>query len=39
MQSNLQFSFSLESPGPYRIWAQVKIDGREIFVPYDLNVI
>jgi hypothetical protein len=39
IKSALQFSFSLESPGPYRIWAQVKIDGREIFVPYNLTVI
>ena len=35
----LQFSFQLEDPGTYRLWAQVKIDGRDLFVPFDLEVI
>ena len=35
----LQFSFQLRDPGTYRLWAQVKIDGRELFAPFDLNVI
>ena len=35
----LQFSFQLRDPGTYRLWAQVKIDGRELFAPFDLSVI
>lgn len=35
----LQFSFSLGDPGQYRLWAQVRIDDREQFVPFDLKVI
>jgi hypothetical protein len=34
----LEFSLNLGDPGMYRIWAQVKIDGRELFAPFDLRV-
>lgn len=38
-KSALQFSFSLDSVGAYRLWAQVKLEGQEVFVPFDLKVI
>lgn len=34
----LQFQMHLTDPGTYRLWAQVKIEGREIFAPFDLTV-
>lgn len=34
----LEFSFQSAKPGPYRVWAQMKIDGRERYVPFDLEV-
>lgn len=37
--SGLQFSFKLTDPGNYRLWAQVMLEGRERFVPFDLKVI
>lgn len=34
----LRFQLSLADPGTYRLWAQVKIDGRERFAPFTLSV-
>ena len=35
----LNFKVTIPSPGRYVIWAQVKIDGREIFVPFWVDVL
>jgi hypothetical protein len=35
---DLEFVFLFKDPGHYRVWAQVIIDGREIFAPFDLMV-
>lgn len=32
------FMFQVGEPGFYKIWAQVKIDGREVFVPFGVEV-
>jgi hypothetical protein len=34
----LGFALNLADPGYYRLWAQVKIDGREVFAPFGLQV-
>lgn len=34
----LEFAFSTHKPGDYRIWAQVKVDGQERFVPFEAVV-
>jgi hypothetical protein len=36
--AELQFLFHASDPGHYRFWLQVMIDGREVFVPYDLEL-
>lgn len=33
----LAFSLNLADPGFFRLWAQVRIDGREVFAPFDLR--
>lgn len=38
MDPDLRFSMRLDQPGHYRIWAQIKIEGEEIFLPFDLNL-
>lgn len=35
---DLQFAFQFDQPGAYRVWAQVVINGREIFAPFDIQV-
>ncbi|MDX2110763.1 MAG: hypothetical protein SFY80_11030 [Verrucomicrobiota bacterium] len=35
---DLSFRFSPGTSGNYRLWAQVKIDGRERFVPFDVTL-
>jgi hypothetical protein len=35
----LAFSLFLPDPGAYRLWAQVKVDGRESFAPFDVFVV
>jgi hypothetical protein len=35
---DLEFVFLFKDPGHYRVWAQVIIDGREVFAPFDLLV-
>ncbi len=32
------FLFSSPKPGHHRIWAQVKIEGREVFAPFDVEL-
>ncbi len=32
------FMLQVPRPGFYKIWAQLKIDGREVFVPFGVNV-
>jgi hypothetical protein len=34
----LSFLINLTQPGQYRLWAQVKIDNRERYVPFDVEV-
>jgi hypothetical protein len=34
----LSFAFNTSLPGRYRVWAQVQLDGRQRFVPFDLDV-
>ncbi len=34
----LAFAFNTNQPGAYRLWTQVKLDGQEIFAPFDLKV-
>jgi hypothetical protein len=36
---DLSFSLYLTDPGPYRLWAQVKVDGRERYAPFDFTVV
>lgn len=38
LDPDLDFSIHLDQPGTYRLWAQVKINGRERIVPFDLEV-
>ena len=38
-QPVLNFKFTIPSPGRYVIWAQVKVDGEEIAVPFDVAVV
>ncbi len=33
---DLDFSFQPDRAGHYRIWAQVKVDGAEVYVPFDV---
>jgi len=35
---DLSFSFNVFDPGNYRLWAQVKLNGEELFIPFNLNV-
>ncbi len=34
----LDFIFSVDQPGQYRVWAQFSLNGMERFVPFDLTV-
>jgi len=34
----LSFAFNTGTPGRYRVWAQVQLDGQQRFVPFDLEV-
>lgn len=36
---DLRFSFYPGGAGRYRLWAQLKVDGEERFVPFDLEVV
>jgi hypothetical protein len=37
-QPELSFAFNTGQPGRYRVWAQVQLEGRERFIPFDLEV-
>lgn len=37
-EPQLEFVFSTHRPGAYQIWAQVKVDGQERFVPFETLV-
>jgi hypothetical protein len=37
-QPELSFAFNTGTPGRYRVWAQVQLDGQQRFVPFDLEV-
>jgi hypothetical protein len=34
----LAFAIHLPDPGHYRLWAQVRVDGRDVFAPFDVKV-
>jgi hypothetical protein len=38
LNPDLQFTLKFDKPGHYRVWAQVVVNGRQIFAPFDLNV-
>ncbi len=38
LQPSLAFQINFAQPGHYRLWAQVKINDRERYVPFDLDV-
>lgn len=33
---DMRFQLELDKPGHYRVWAQVRIDGEDVFLPFDL---
>jgi len=35
---DMRFQLELDKPGDYRVWAQVRIDGEDIFVPFELSL-
>lgn len=35
---DMRFQLELEQPGRYRVWAQVRLDGEDVFLPFDLNL-
>lgn len=37
-QPDLEFVFLFDRPGYYRVWAQVDINGEELYVPFDLVI-
>jgi hypothetical protein len=37
-QPTLRFKVTIPEPGPYVVWAQVGLEGRDVFVPFWLNV-
>jgi hypothetical protein len=39
LQPELSFRLTIPTPGRYVIWAQVKIAGKEVFVPYWVDVL
>lgn len=38
LQPTLRFKVTIPEPGPYVVWAQVGLEGRDVFVPFWLNV-
>jgi hypothetical protein len=38
LNPDLQFTMQFDQPGSYRIWAQVIVNGQQIFAPFDLSV-
>ena len=39
LNPELEFAFLFDKPGYYRVWAQVIINDRQIFAPFDLRVL
>jgi len=37
-RTELDFKLTIPRAGPYTIWAQLSLDGREVFVPFQLQV-
>lgn len=37
-EARFGFAFNTDRPGRYRVWAQVKVNGEEIFAPFDVLV-
>lgn len=35
---DLRFTMKLDQPGHYRIWAQIIVNGEELFLPFDLHL-
>jgi hypothetical protein len=38
LRPDLSFAFNTGEAGRYRVWAQVRLDGQERFVPFDVDV-
>lgn len=38
LNPDLEFAFLFDRPGHYRVWAQVIVNGREVFAPFDLLI-
>jgi hypothetical protein len=38
-QPTMRFKVTIPAPGPYVVWAQVGLEGRDVFVPFWLNVV
>lgn len=36
---DLQFGLRFDKPGHYRVWAQVIVNGRQVFAPFDLTIL
>ena len=36
---DLEFAFLFNEPGYYRVWAQVIVNGRQVFAPFDLTIL
>lgn len=34
----MRFRMRLNQPGHYRIWAQIKVEGEELYLPFDLHI-
>lgn len=37
-EPNITFAFNPQRPGQYRLWAHIKINGQEHYLPFDLEV-
>ena len=37
-EASFGFSLNTDAPGYYRLWAQVRADGRDIFAPFDIII-
>ena len=38
LNPELEFAFRFDQPGHYRVWAQVIVNGRQVFAPFDLMI-
>jgi hypothetical protein len=38
LNPDMRFELELDQPGDYRLWAQVRIDGEDLFIPFDLSL-